>query len=782
MLNRKKKLALEEMGSLLAGWSTGVPGRARRFHALRADLDQQARTALDRWWLPGPGEAELARLRQQVERLGEIAAALSTLIRRTEEAEKEVLDLRGRAERETDRELSGWLTDRCVDWQSTLRRLGVQVEREPELEKDQATLGRTEDLVRAHANAVRRLDEARQLLDRVRDPMKTAALRADLPLLRERLLVEGAGPAWLADIERVVGAVRAVGDLPPRKPPQTLGQAQDLLFECRSWQRVLQTGGDRNDLLRDRYLVVEKDWEDRPEGEIQSLFREAGEALADLRRTAAERRAAALTRLAKRSLHLADACGPSPELEQLEQEVERLRSSEPGDPDSFEEWMEQQDAADRHLLAIARIDVSRLQARIDKLRSDFAARLKILRAEPLSSRAAGALERLSLALAGLPDSGQDDLEPVFQSLETCDRITLGLDVLSRQIDEERGALQAIHQRLLARHQALREEVARCGIEVADVGPRIVVLSAAEPGRSLDDLRLDAEALELELAAREKELAARCEAWIAESLETLRSQVAVLQVAGRAAGNLPEPPGEGSPPSQWAETVVTIRALAETVHQQIESVQGDLETRADEFRDRLDHLPLGSLRPEVRRDATDRSLWLSERSWRQAPKPEERVRKLLDGLTRCELLLAKLSQEDREAQDHAEALRTKLRDFNERDLDRYCPDALVHRVSALIAGIPAEPERWGELADQLDLAENLLELLETHATRIVAARVEQAIPGLERQAATTRDPAFACRIRALLAQLAACDEHEAVPAGLSAQILLLAPERAWEGGA
>jgi hypothetical protein len=772
MLKSKKTLALEEMGSLLAGWATAVPGRAKRFHALRADLDQQARTALARWWLPGPGEAELATLRQQVERLGEVAPALAALIRRTEEVEKEVIDLRGRAEREPDRELSGWLTDRCVDWQSTLRRLGAQVEREPELEKDQAVLGRTEGLGRAHANALRRLDEARQLLERVSDPVKTAALRADLPLLRERLLAEGAGPAWLADIERAVGAVRAV-DLSPRKPPQTLQQVDKLLTESWGWQRVLGTDEEPIARLRERYLLAKKDWEDLPDGEIQSLFREAGEVLADLLQTAAERCAAALARLAKRSLHLADASGPSPE---LEQEIERLRSAEAGDPDSFAEWMELRDAADRHLLAIAGFNVSHLQARIDKLRSDFATRLAGLRAEPLSSQAAGALERLSLTLAGLPDSVRDDLEPVFQSLETCDRIAVKLDVLSRQVHEERGELQVIHQRLLARHRALREEVARCGIEVADLGPRIAALSAAEAGRSLDDLKLDAEALELELVAREKEFAARCAAWTAESLGTLRTLVAVLQSAGRAAGNLPEPPGEGSPPSQWAETVVTLRALAETVHQQIESVQGDLETRADEFRDRLDHLPLRSLRPEVRRDATDLSLWLSERSWRQAPRPEERVRKLLAGLARCELLLAKLSQEDREAQARAEALRTKLRDFNERDLDRYCPDELVHRVSALIAGIPAAPERWVELTEQLDLAENLLELLETHATRIVAARLEQAVPGLERQATTTRDPAFAGRIRALLAEFAACDEHEAVPAGLSAQILLLAPER------
>src|SRR4029077_19424067 len=80
MLNHKKKLALEELHSLLVGWSTGVPGRARRFQALRAYLDRQVTTALARWWLPGLGEDELAALRQQVERLGELAPPLAALI------------------------------------------------------------------------------------------------------------------------------------------------------------------------------------------------------------------------------------------------------------------------------------------------------------------------------------------------------------------------------------------------------------------------------------------------------------------------------------------------------------------------------------------------------------------------------------------------------------------------------------------------------------------------------------------------------------------------------
>jgi hypothetical protein len=779
MLNQKKKLALEELHSLLAGWSTGVPGRARRFQALRADLDRQVTAALARWWLPGLGEDELAALRQQVERLGELAPLLTALILQAEADEKEVLDLRARAEREDDRELAGWLIDRCVDWQSALRRLGTHVEREPELEKDLAVLTKTGDLARLYAKALRRLEEAQQFLDRLGSRMETAVLRADLPLLRQRLLAEGASPAWLADMERAVGAVRAVVEVPPKQPPQTLQQVPDLLAEARRWQRTLATGEERNADLLERYRLAEKDWEHLPEGEVQALLQDAGEALSDLRRIAAERCAAALARLAERSLQLADACGSSAD---LERELDALRIAAADDPDSYEEWMERQIAVGDHLLQIAGANIGSLQARIDQLRQDFGARLETLRHEPLSSQGASELERLSLELAGLPDFKGDNREALFQSLAACDRIAVALDALAVRVRGERDALSAMRQRLLARHRSLREEVTRSGIEVLDLEPRIAALATAEPGVSLDDLRRQAEMLELELAACEKEFMARCAAWLAERLSALRNLVDLLQRASCGACDLPEPPGEGSPPSQWAQAVVAIGALEDEVHRRFESLQIDLEARGDEFRSRLAQLPLGSLRPEVRRDATDLSLWLSERSWSHASKPEERVRKLLDGLARCELFLTKLSQEDREAQARAEALRARLQEFNERDHDRYCPDELVQRVSALIAGIPAEPRRWGEVTDQLDVVEDLLERLQTHARRVLAARLEQAIPGLERQAAGTKDPAFARRIRALLAELAACDEHEAIPATLSARILLLAPERAWEGPA
>ncbi|HEV7506936.1 MAG TPA: hypothetical protein VGS07_18745 [Thermoanaerobaculia bacterium] len=776
MLNRKKKLALEELRSLLAGWSTGVPARARQFHALRADLDRQVASGLARWWLPGLGEGELAALRQQVDRLGELAPALSTLVRRAEEAEREVLDLRGRAERAGDRELAGWLTDRCVDWQSTLRRLGAQVEREPELEKDQEILGRTEELARSHANALRRLEEAQQLLDRLGSRMETAALRADLPLLRQRLLAEGAGPAWLADVERVVSAVREVADVPPKKPPQTLQQVPELLAEARRWQRVLATGDDSNAALLERSKLADKDWERWTDGEIQALLEEAGEALAGLSRTAAERCAAALARLAERSLQLADACRASPDLETLEQEIGALRTAEAGDPDSYEEWMERWKGVDQHLLFIASYNVGDLQARIDKLQQDFSARLAGLRREPLSGPAASELERLVLELAGLRDFEGDDLEPVFRSLAACQRIAVDLDALAVRVRGERDALGAARQCLLARHRALRGEVERCGIEVLDLEPRIAALAAAESGESLDELRHEAEALELELAALEKELAARCTAWIAERRIALRGVVEALRLLGRDAGEPPEgPAGSGLGFVEGAGAVAGMRRWETALAQQMDAAWHELAARGQRAASELASLPVSALRREERETAIDLRRRLDDAIGSTEAGPEERLRGLFEILESCDTFLVKLSEEERSARERASKLRLRLRDLNEYGLDRFCPPDLVLRASALVHGIPDEPRHWGSVAGQLAAAEDLLQNLEDHARRRAAADLDRGVSALERRLQTALDPAFAGRARGLLSQVEAWGHDRIAPALLRMRVRMLAPE-------
>jgi hypothetical protein len=773
LVRNKKKLALEELHSLLASWATSVPARARRFQALRADLDQQVTAALARWWRPALGETELAVLRQQVERLGELAPGLANLILQAEADEREVLELRGRAEREGDRELAGWLTDRCVGWQSRLRRVGANVEREPELEEELAVLAATGDLVRRHANALRRLEEARQLLDRLGKRIGSAALQADLPVLRQRLLAEGASAAWLADMERAVGAARAEVDVPPSKPPQTLLQVPDLLAEARRWQRVLGTGEERNADLLERYRLAARDWEHLPDGEVQALLGDAGEALAALRRLAAERRAAALARLAERSLQLADACGPSPD---LDHEIDALRTTEPGEPDAYEEWMERQAAAASHLLAIAGYNVGPLKARVDTLRHDSEARLEGLRGGPLSGQAAKELEWLGVELARLPGFAGDDLEPLFQSLQSCGGIVVALDALEARVRDELAALGVTRGRLLARHRALQDHAARSGLEVLDLEPRIAALAKAEPGASLDQLCLEAEALELELAACEKGFAARCEAWLAERRPAARGAVEVLRLLGRNPEEPPELAAVSEPgPASGAAAVAGMRRWETALAGQMEAAWQDLAARGQAAASKLAALPSSVLRREERENAAELGHRLDAALGGAGANQEERLRALFEILELFDHFLAKLSEEEHAARERAAALRRRLRDLDGSGLARFCPPDLVLRASALVHGIPAEPRRRESVAGQLAAAEDLLQNLEDHARRRAAADFDRGIAALERRLRTALDAAAAVRVRGLLDQAEARGHDRIAPAPLRMGVRILAPE-------
>ncbi|HKI06087.1 MAG TPA: hypothetical protein VKK31_29175 [Thermoanaerobaculia bacterium] len=779
MLNGKTKArpVLEELRARLAAWSIEVPARARRFQALRTDLEQQVAAVLERWVLR-LGDEELSSLRQQVERLGELAPVLLPLIRQAETLEKEILDLRSNAERSPDRDLASWLFERCVDWQSTLRRLGANVGRLAELDPDQEALERTEQKVRRHAEAMRRLEEARQLLARLGNKMEAAGLQADFPVLRQRLLDEGATPAWLAEVEKAAAPARSVVDLPPKAPPQTLRQVAPLLHDARRWTRTLQTGEESVAAVQERSKVAEAEWETWSDSQIQDLFHDAAGLLEDLRRTAAERRSEASALLGARRLQLAGACGPNAE---LDREIAELEASSAGEPQTYQEWIERAVEARRHLFDAASSRLVDLQERIEHRRHDLKETLGVLEKEPLSNRSAGEAARLRLELVDLPDPYEQNVEAIFESLGACDRITLELERLAAQVRADREALAAIRRSLLSRNQSLRQEVTRSGIEISDLTARIEALADAGPGTSLDDLRLGADSLDLELSAAEKDLVARCRAWIGERLSALRRRMALLGRAGRTAGELPGQlsgllAGDPSPsPSQAAGAVLQVRGLDEETARQLEEMGLDLEARGHGLLGQLGSLPLGSLRPEVRRDASDLLCWLGERTWAAAPDPEESARRLLEGLERCDAFLAKLSQEDREAEGKAEALQRRLREFNENDLDRFCPGELVQRASALLAAIPTDPPSWAEMAVQIAAAEDLIGLLENHARRVLAARLERAIPDLERQALMTRDPAYARRLRALLDEVAARDGRWALPVGLTAQILMLAPE-------
>jgi hypothetical protein len=182
-----------------------------------------------------------------------------------------------------------------------------------------------------------------------------------------------------------------------------------------------------------------------------------------------------------------------------------------------------------------------------------------------------------------------------------------------------------------------------------------------------------------------------------------------------------------------------------------------------------------LRREERETATDlgcrldAALGSTEAGW------EERLRVLLEVVESCDTFLAKLSEEERGARDRAAALRLRLRDFNESTLDRFCPQDLVLRASALVHGIPDEPRHWGSVTGQLAAAEDLLKNLEDHARRRAAADLDRGISELVRHLQTVRDPAFAGRARGVLDQVEAWGHDRIAPPLLRMRVRILAPE-------
>jgi len=775
MLNWKSKPALEEIRAVLAGWNLEVPARAQRFHDLRTDLEKQVEANLGRWF----GGDDPDTLSRQVERLSRLVAPLTSLIRRSEELEKEVLDLRSSVERSPDRELAQRLVTRCVGWQSKLRRLGANAGRESELELDQATLNSVEDEVRDHAQALRLLEEARNLLARLGNKMETATLQADFPQLRQRLLDDGASAAWTADMGRALAPAKAVVDLPPKTPPKTLQQVSALLHTIRRWTRALATGEERASVLQDQHKIAEAEWEDWTEDQIRVHFMAASAMLDELRQTAVRRSAEILALLGARRDQLAGACGPDPELDRT---LGELKNADFGEPETYGVWMEEQAELHRRIRDAAGSRLIDLQERIVRKRRELLEALAMLEKEPLFNRVRSEAGGLRLELEDLPDPREQGVEPIFDSLGACDRIARELDGMAEQARNGRRDVQKLCEDLLARNSALQEEARRSGIEAPDLAVRIETLATIAPGASLDDLLSQAESLGHEIRAVERELVARCAVWIEGRLSLLRGRAALLRQAGVRVEDLPVSFPENQTPARATDAVVATREAAQGIERQLEELKTALESRSVELLGRLRDLPLKSLRPEVRRDAGDLTRWFEERAWEAATGLDERVRLLLGESTRCDVFLAKLSQEERDARDRTAALRRRLRELNDADLDRFCPEALVRRVSALIAAIPAEPASWAELAGQIATAEGLIGLLETHARRVLAARLDRAIPDLERQASISRDPEYAQRLRALLDEVAARDDREPVPAGLAAQILMLTSQPSWEGTA
>src|SRR6185312_11247826 len=88
MLSSRAKQELETLQNRLHSWQGTVSQRARRFHEVRSELEDQVRKNLSSWrlWIPPD---ELKRLQDRTDRLDPISKTLAALIPQAEQWDRQ---------------------------------------------------------------------------------------------------------------------------------------------------------------------------------------------------------------------------------------------------------------------------------------------------------------------------------------------------------------------------------------------------------------------------------------------------------------------------------------------------------------------------------------------------------------------------------------------------------------------------------------------------------------------------------------------------------------------
>jgi hypothetical protein len=145
-------------------------------------------------------------------------------------------------------------------------------------------------------------------------------------------------------------------------------------------------------------------------------------------------------------------------------------------------------------------------------------------------------------------------------------------------------------------------------------------------------------------------------------------------------------------------------------------------------------------------------------------PLREIARLAPPVREAEALLARLERLEQEARSRLELLIRRFERFRAEGFHRWSP---VHadRVEGLIRGIPDHPRRWQAVLEQLDRAESLLDRLELHGRRLLAAELDRSVEALEERFHRHDDP----EAESLLRELAASDGPRVPPLSLRRRV-------------
>lgn len=768
MLLSKARPELESIQERLRGWQTSISPRARRFHAVVADLDAETRKAQASWRLI-IGEELLERFRDRSRRLGGVADPLGELIRAAERLAEEIKMLVQRGQDAGSPQIALWLEGKCRDWSILLENLGTDCDRESDLQRDRRRLEDTESAIRLHDQALSWLQEARRVLSLLGSDLKTAPLQAALPELELSLLRGGASPDWIQQIRTLVQPLKDQANR-IQDPPQELKTVSLLLTDLRGWSQQLGEPENRVEQLEQRHRFYAADWNP---ADLQELAREAEKLRDHLVARAQELRSRKLDELEAQITDLFQACGHQPELKARFDEL-KLRSFDRYQ--YFREWMKSFARVEELFRSIATNHQGALERRLALLVEGLKQGLQALRAQPLSDAVRDETAALEFDMGQIARAREEGAEAMLHGLRKSGTLGTRIAELSRQATRDLEELSRQQRELLSLNEELLGQARQIGIELPDLAQRIEELNRGAEEPSLERARQLAATLAAEMEASRGRLIQHCRDLLDRQLAEIHGTAGVLREVGRPF-QLPALPSFSQDAStrEALQAVTAGAELGRRVQEAAEQALRCFEERRQQARAALAQTRLDTLAPGDRETAEQLLLEVDDSSWSAPASLTDRLAGLALLVEKSDLLFQQLHQDERSARDRLEDLLRRLKKLGQNQMRQFSPQ-LTDRVEALARGIPDKPWHWSAVREQLDQAERLLTQVEIQAARMAADQLDRAVRLLQNGSGAAQEP----EIRALLEDLERYDDEELPPVILRLKIVNAAQRRSHGG--
>ncbi len=762
---------LDTLVRRLREWESAIPQRARRFHAIRAELERGIREASPAWWSLWISDDVVERHRERVGRLGLIVESLAKLMGASESLGAEVRRL-GDSAPSSDQELTTWLRARCRDWVAILGRLGANCEREADVAAEQALYERAETSVRLHREALLHLAEAERVRATLGTDLRAAMLAGMLPQLRKRLFADGASPGWIVEVQELIQPLRTVAER-IQDPPRELNEVGAILHELRGWSPLIsndeEIGRGIEDLEQRRFRIA--DWEQQ---EVDELVQEAGRLRAHVLDRVEQMRGTKQRDVEQGLSDLRQACGDQPE---LEARLAELSSRQSNRPQLFRDWLSHFEKLRHSFKNVAQYHIGTLESRLLDVRQRIGKRLAELEQRPLSDEV-----RKDTILAG-EDLGDvreaADVEEILAQLRRVHEIAQQVEALEERAQRDLDVVEQQEKALAAQYEALVSELRRVRgvtLDLTAVGASIAVLRNNDTERVLEEHRRQAADLASALAGAEEDFVDRCRARLAEHLSFMQRAFEVLDRAG-AQPPVAEPPAIAAEatPHEAAYAVLEVRRMQNILLRLARATRDRFDLRRERATPELRAIHADDLGPADRQRAAELLRALDALAARRDHNVIDALQSMTEVLEDCERFFEMLRQEQHSARERLAELLLRFREFTDDQLSQYCRE-LSERVAALLYGVPEHPRQWRAVHQQLDRAADLFGRVRRQAQRIAADEVHRAAETLRTRVRSGADASFRNHARKLLADLDACGTDQLPPAALRQRVIHAAQRR------